>query len=81
MPNPRPFDGYLEQPVRVSSDLLVHFQRSRYSVPAGYAHQVVSLRIYPGELVMVADNVEIARHALLRAPRTFYDFRPLHRPS
>ena len=26
LPNPRPFDGYIEQPVRVSSTALIHFQ-------------------------------------------------------
>jgi transposase len=76
MPNPRPFDGYLEQPVRVSATSLVHFQRSRYSVPSDYAHEVVSLRIYPNELVVVADNTEIARHKrCFERHRTFYDFR------
>ena len=30
---PKPFDGYVEQPVRVSATALVHFQRNRYSVP------------------------------------------------
>lgn len=47
MPNPQPFDGYIEQPVRVSATALVHYQRSRYSVPAELAHRVISLRVYP----------------------------------
>ena len=47
MPNPKPFDGYVEKPVRVSSTALVHFQRNRYSVPTDHAHRVISLRIYP----------------------------------
>lgn len=62
MPVPKPFDGYVEQPVRVSSTSLIHFQKNRYSVPTPYAHRVVSLHIYPTELVVVADNEEIARH-------------------
>lgn len=33
MPNPRPFDGYVELPARVSSTSLVHFERNRYSLP------------------------------------------------
>ena len=61
MPHPRPFDGYVEQPVRVSSTGLIHFHRNRYSVPTEYAHRVISLRIYPAELVMVADGQAIAR--------------------
>jgi transposase len=62
MPCPKPFDGYIEQPVRVSSTSLIHFQRNRYSVPTPYAHRVISLHIYPEELVLVADGEEIARH-------------------
>jgi transposase len=76
MPNPRPFDAYVEQPARVSSTALVRFQRNRYSVPAEYAHRVVSLRVYPAEIVVVAEGETLAR--LVRSferDRTFYDFR------
>ena len=44
MPNPRPFDGYIEQTLRVSSTSLIHFQRNRYSVPTEYTNQLVSVR-------------------------------------
>ena len=76
MPAPRPFDAYLEQPVRVSTTALIHFQRNRYSVPAEHVNRVVSLRIYPAELVVVVDGEEIAR--LTRSferYQTRYDFR------
>lgn len=62
MPVPASFDGYIEQPARVSGTALVHFQRNRYSVPCELAHTVVSLRAYPTELVMVADGQVVARH-------------------
>ena len=76
MPNPRPFDGYIERAVRVSATSLVHFQRSRYSVPCEYAHKVISLKIYPTELVMVADGAEIARHPrAFERYLTFYDWQ------
>ena len=76
MPNPRPFDGYIEQPVRVSSTALIHFQRNRYSVPNEVAHRVISLRIYPEVLQCVADGQEIARHVRsFERYQTFYDFR------
>lgn len=76
MPCPKPFDGYVEQPVRVSSTSLIHFQRNRYSVPTPYAHRVVSLHIYPETLVLVADGEEIARH-VRRFERylTLYDWQ------
>ncbi len=62
LPNPRPFDGYIEQPVRVSSTALIHFQRNRYSAPSELAHRVISLRIYPERLQLVADGQEVASH-------------------
>jgi len=75
LPNPKPFDGYVEKPVRVTSTALIHFQRNRYSVPAEHAHAVLSLRIYPTELRLVADGREIARHARsFERDQTFYDF-------
>jgi transposase len=75
MPNPRPFDGYIERPIRVSATSLIHFQRNRYSVPTEYAHRVVSLRIYPSELRLVADGQEIARHERsFERYQTRYDF-------
>ena len=76
LPNPRPFDGYIEQPVRVSSTALIHFQRNRYSVPNELAHRVISLRIYPERLQLVADGQEVASHVRsFERYLTFYDFR------
>lgn len=76
MPNPKPFDAYVEQPARVSATALIRFQRNRYSVPAEYAHRVVSLRIYPAEIVVVAENEVIAKlKRSFERDRTFYDFR------
>jgi transposase len=76
MPMPAPFDGYLEQPSRVSGTALVHFQRNRYSVPAEAAHQVVSLRAYPDEVVLVREGQVLARHArCFDRYQTRYDWR------
>ena len=76
MRNPRPFDGYVERPVRVSATALVCCHRNRYSVPAEHAHRVVSLRLYPAEVVVVADGIEIARHArCFERYQTVYNFR------
>jgi transposase len=76
MANPKPFDGYIEQPVRVSSTSLIHFQRNRYSVPTKHANQVVSLRIYPTYLSVVADGEEVARHPRsFDRYQTFYDWQ------
>nr|WP_269106534.1 IS21 family transposase [Massilia sp. TS11] len=75
LPMPKAFDGYVEQPARVSATSLVHFQRNRYSVPTAYAHRVVSLRVYPDTLAVVADDTEIARHPRsFERYRTYYDW-------
>ena len=63
MPNPKPFDGYVEVLARVSSTALVHLQRNRYSVPTEHVHEVVSLRLYPERIDVVAENTRIASHA------------------
>ncbi len=76
MPCPKPFDGYVEQPVRVSATSLVHFQRNRYSVPCSHVNDVLSLRVYPAELILVADGVAVARHArCFERHQTIYDWQ------
>jgi len=76
MPTPKPFDGYVECPVRVSSTSLIHVQRNRYSVPTEYANRVVSVRLYPEEIEIVADGARIARHTRsFERDQTFYDWQ------
>ncbi|RYF55605.1 MAG: IS21 family transposase, partial [Comamonadaceae bacterium] len=76
MPNPKPFDGYVEVPARVSSTALVHLQRNRYSVPSEHAHEVVSLRLYPDRVEVVAENTRVASHVRsFERSQTFYDWR------
>ena len=63
MPMPVMFDGFVEHSKRVSSTCLVTFEYNRYSVPASFANRVVSLRVYAGKLLMVAEAQVIAEHA------------------
>lgn len=58
-----PFDGYFEQSCRVSSTCLVGYDRNRYSVPAEYAGQRVSLRAWADRIGVVAEGKLIAEHA------------------
>lgn len=60
---PAPFDGYIEQMLRVSHTCLVRVDRNRYSVPAHYANQAVSVRLSADQLRIVADGAVIAAHA------------------
>ena len=62
MPMPVPFDGYVEKPARVSSTCLVSVARNRYSVPCERVGQMVSTRLYPGSVAIVADDTIVARH-------------------
>jgi len=54
----------------------VHLQRNRYSVPTEHAHEVVSLRLYPERLEVVAENARVATHVRsFERSQTFYDWR------
>ena len=81
MTKPADFDGYVELIKRVTSTCLVHFERNRYSVPASFANQPVSLHVYPGVLTLVAEGEVIAQHERVfcrdhAAPsHTVYDWR------
>ena len=73
MPMPVAFDGYVEKPARVSSTCLVSVARNRYSVPCELFGQMVSTRLYPGSVVVVADDKIVARHdRLSNASETRY---------
>ena len=54
MPMVKPFDGYVEALGRVSSTCLVSVARNRYSVPCELAGQMVSIRLYPERVDVVA---------------------------
>ena len=77
----RPFDGFVEQIKRVSPTCLVHFERSRYSVPASFANRPVSLRVYPERIIIAAEGQILCQHARIfershhSTGRTVYDWR------
>ena len=56
------FDGYVEKSVRVRSTCLAQYDTNRYSVPAQYAGQHISLRGYADRIVMVRGQEVIAEH-------------------
>ena len=76
MPMPTPFDGYVEEAARVSSTCLVTVARNRYSVPCELAGQMVSTRLYPTRVVVVAGDVIVADHERLTDKgKTRYDWQ------
>lgn len=81
MAMPPPFDGFIEHAKRVSPTCLIVFERNRYSVPSALANQVISLRVYAEELVLVARAEVIATHQRIfsrdhSSPgQTSYDWR------
>jgi transposase len=62
MSMPEPFDGYVERLARVSSTCLVVVARNRYSVPCELAGQMVSTRLYPMQVAVVANDAIVASH-------------------
>lgn len=65
MSMPEPFDGYVENPARVSSTCLVNVARNKYSVPCEWAGQMVSARLYPSRVDVVAQDAIVASHTRL----------------
>lgn len=59
---PTPFDGYVERAARVSSTCLVSVHRNRYSVPCELAGHMVSTRLYPNRINVVAGDALVASH-------------------
>jgi transposase len=66
MPMVAPFDGYVEEPGRVSSTCLVTAGRNHYSVPCELAGKLISKRFYPDRIEVVFDEAVVASH-----PRRF----------
>ena len=76
MPMPVAFDGYVENPAKVSSTCLVTVARNRYSVPCEWAGQMVSTRLYPAQIVVVAGDTVVATHERLSdRNQTRYDWQ------
>jgi transposase len=63
MPMVTPFDGYVETLGKVSSTCLVSEDRNRYSAPCELVGQLVSIRIYPERIDLVAHDAVVASHA------------------
>lgn len=71
------FDGYVEKSVRARSTCLVQYDSNRYSIPAQYAGQHVSLRAYADQIVVVSAQKVIARHKRRFTKGVSY-FEPWH---
>ena len=67
---------YIEKSAKVSSTCLVSVHRNRYSVPCEWAGQLVSTRLYPNRVRVVADDAVVADHdRLLDRRQTRYDWQ------
>jgi hypothetical protein len=74
-----PFDGYVEQPGRVSSTCLISAARNRYSVPCELAGKLNSKRLYSERIVVVFDDTVVANHP--RQPPCLRKKNRLNRPA
>jgi transposase len=76
MPMVTPFDGYVETLGKVSSTCLVSFDRSRYSAPCELVGQMVSIRVYPERIDLVAHDAVVASHLrCFERNQTRYDWQ------
>jgi transposase len=76
MPMVSPFDGYVEEPGRVSSTCLVTAARNHYSVPCELAGKMISKRFYPERIEVVFDEAVMASHPrLFERGQTRYDWQ------
>lgn len=57
-----PFDGYQESVVRVSPQLLISFDRNRYSVNAMTVGKTVQVRAYANRIIAVMNGITVAVH-------------------
>ena len=74
---PTPFDACDKRPGRVTSQALVRYKNTDYSVPVAYAHRDVMVRAYVDEIVITSGAEEIARHRRSYEAGDFV-FNPLH---
>ncbi|MEK7817530.1 MAG: IS21 family transposase [Actinomycetota bacterium] len=58
-----PYDVGVVQPVRANSQFRVTLDTNTYSVPAEYARSQLTLKVYPDQLCIYAQDKLIARHA------------------
>ncbi len=72
-----PFDACDKRPGRVTSQALVRYKNTDYSVPVAYAHRGVLVKAYVDEVVIVVDSEEIARHQRSYEAGDFV-FNPVH---
>ena len=76
MPVPTPFDGYVEKLSRVSGTCLINVHRNHYSVPCELAGQMVSTRLYPDRVIVVAGDAVVACHdRLTERGHILYDWQ------
>jgi hypothetical protein len=57
-----PFDGYQETVARVSSQLLIGFDRNRYSVNAVAVRKTVTIRAYADRIIIVLNDRVVGMH-------------------
>ena len=74
---PAPYDACEKKAGRVSSQLLVRYRGTEYSVPTAYGHREVLIRGYVHEVVISCGAEVIARHSSSYEREDFV-FNPLH---
>ena len=76
-PNGLGFDGYVDKTVSVRSTCVIQYDSNRYSVPAKYARQHLSLRAYADRIVLISNQKIVAEHKRYFTKNQDY-FEPWH---
>ena len=76
---PHPFDIATVSPVRASKQFRITLDTNRYSVPAHFAGQALTLKTYPDRLCIYRDHNLVARH--LRSYDRYGDFEDPDHPK
>jgi len=71
------FEACDKRPGRVTSQALVRYKNTDYSVPVAYAHRDVMVKAYVDEVVIAVGHEEIARHHRSYEAGDFV-FNPMH---
>ena len=78
---PTPFDACDKRPGKASSQALVRYKRTDYSVPVAYAHRDVMVKGYIDTVAISVGAEEIARHLYPAVNAPFTERAPTTAPT
>jgi transposase len=71
----RPFSGYSEEMRLVNSVCMINYDTNCYSVDCAYANNKVEVRVYPNQIIVMANGQKISEHV-----RCFERYKKIFNP-